>query len=49
MHVHSYVMHLLCILQCSLVQDILQYTRIHKLHMHDLLVANYTENGQNTV
>ena len=45
MHVHSYVMHLLCILQCSLV---LQYTRIHKLTCMSC-VANYTGNGQSTV
>ena len=51
MHVNSYVMHLLCILQYSLVQDILQYTRIHKLTCMtcQLLTTLYTGNGQSTV
>ena len=38
MHVHSYVMHLLCILQCSLLQDTAVYTYT-QTHLHDLLVA----------
>ena len=48
MHVHSYVMHLLhfTMLFSTGYTAVYTYTQTH---LHDLLVANYTGNGQSTV